>query len=155
VWERPHGWDVKKNGKWLAPRDEVDAKARAVLERYDVVWFGIDPSPAEDDETEALYWRPMIDGLHRDFRNKLPVWATTGEVLGNAVLFDMRLSQRGGVARNQMFTEAAEMVQKWIDEEGTDPMRHDGHPILRQHVHNARSRPNVGHVAVEGDPRLQ
>jgi hypothetical protein len=143
VWERPHGWDVKKNGKWLAPRDEVDAKARAVLDRYDVVWFGIDPSPAEDDETEALYWRPMIDGLHRDFRRKLPVWATSGETLGNAVLFDMRLSQRGGNARNQMFTEAAEMVQKWIDEEGRNaPMRHDGHPILRQHVHNARSRPN-------------
>jgi hypothetical protein len=29
------------------------------------------------------------------------------EVRGNAVLFDMRLSQFGGVARNQQFTEAA------------------------------------------------
>ncbi|MCG7592395.1 terminase [Mycobacterium sp. PSTR-4-N] len=141
VWERPHGLPQKT--PWLAPRAEVDAKARAILERYDVVWFGIDPSPAEDDEKEALYWREVIDGLHRDYREKLPVWATPGETIGNAVLFDMRLSQRGGVARNQMFTENAMLVQRWINEEQKDgPLRHDGHPTLRQHVHNARNRPN-------------
>jgi hypothetical protein len=141
VWERPHG--LPKSERWLAPRAEVDARARAILDRYDVAWFGIDPSPAEDDETEALYWRDMIDGLHRDFREKLPVWATSGEIRGNAVLFDMRLSQQGGVARNQMFTEAAMMVQRWIDEDGKDsPFRHDGNPTLRTHFHNARQRPN-------------
>lgn len=141
VWERPHG--MAKKDRWLAPRGEVDAAARSALDRYDVVWFGIDPSPAEDDDAEALYWRPMIDGLHRDFRRKLPVWATPGDMLGNAVLFDMRLSQRGGAARNQMFTECAVMVQKWVEEEGFDsPFRHDAHPTLRQHTHNARSRPN-------------
>lgn len=141
IWERPHGLPQKT--PWLAPRGEVDAKARAILERYDVVWFGIDPSPAEDDEKEALYWREVIDGLHRDYRDKLPVWATPGETIGNAVLFDMRLSQRGGVARNQQFTENAMLVQRWINEEQKDgPLRHDGHPTLRTHVHNARNRPN-------------
>lgn len=141
VWERPHG--LPKSERWLAPRGEFDAALRAALERYDVAWCGIDPSPAEDDDTEALYWRDMLDGLHRDYRDKLPVWATTGDVKGNAVVFDMRLSQFGGVARNQMFTEAAMMVQRWIDEEGADcPLRHDGNPILRTHVHNARERPN-------------
>ena len=143
VWERPHGWDVKSRGPWRAPRELVDSQVRAAMAKWDVAWFGIDPSPAEDDETEALYWRPMIDGLHRDFRNELPVWATPGETMGNAVLFDMRLSQRGAVARNQAFTEAAEMVQDWINEENKDgPLRHDGNPTLRQHVHNARERPN-------------
>lgn len=141
VWERPHG--LPKSEKWLAPRGEVDAKVRAAMDKWSVCWLGIDPSPAEDDETEALYWRPMIDALHRDFRNKLPVWATPGETLGSAVMFDMRLSQRGAVARNQAFTEAAEMVQDWINEERLDgPLRHDGNPYLRQHVHNARERPN-------------
>jgi hypothetical protein len=141
VWERPHG--LPKGERWLAPRGEFDAALRSALDRYQVAWLGIDPSPAEDDETEALYWRDMLDGLHRDFRDKLPVWATPGETKGNAVVFDMRLSQMGGVARNQMFTEAAMMVQRWIDEEGDEcPLRHDGHPILRQHVHNARIRPN-------------
>lgn len=142
VWQRPHG--MQKADSWLAPRAEVDAAARAAFERFDVVWFGIDPSPAKDDETEALYWRPTIDALHRDYRDKLQVWATPGETLGNAVLFDMRLSQRGGAARNQQFTEAAEMVQDWINEEDRTSLafRHDGHPILRTHVHNAKERPN-------------
>lgn len=141
VWERPHG--LPKSEPWLAPRGEVDATLRAVLERYNVAWCGIDPSPAEDDDTEALYWRDMLDGLHRDYRDKLPVWATPGDVRGNAVVFDMRLSQFGSVARNMMFTEAAMMVRRWIDEEGQAcPMRHDGDPILRTHVHNAKERPN-------------
>jgi hypothetical protein len=141
IWQRPHG--LPKGERWLAPRSEFDAALRAALDRYDVAWCGIDPSPAEDDSTEALYWRDVLDGLHRDYRKKLPVWATPGEVRGNAVVFDMRLSQFGAIARNMMFTEAAMMVQRWIDEEGQAcPLRHDGDPILRQHVHNARQRPN-------------
>lgn len=143
VWERPKGWDTKKHGKWLVPRAEVDAELRGLIARYDVVWMGIDPSPAEDDSAEALYWRDMIDGLHRDYRDKLQVWATPGDVLGNAVMFDMRTSQRGALSRLQAFTENAMLVQRWINDEGeTAPLRHDGHPILRQHVHNARERPN-------------
>lgn len=140
VWQRPQGLPQKE--RWLAPREMVDAKVRSIMERYDVVWFGVDPSPTEDDSTEALYWRSVIDGWHRDFRDKLQIWATPGEVRGNAVLFDMRLSQWGGATRNQQFTEAAEMVQKWIDEEGPDvvPFRHDGNPHLRTHVHNAKNR---------------
>jgi hypothetical protein len=59
VWERPHGMPSKQ--RWLAPREEVDARVRAAMQKWDVVWFG-DPSPAEDDSTEALYWRPLIDG---------------------------------------------------------------------------------------------
>lgn len=139
VWQRPHG----DRGKgWLAPRAEVDAKVRAAFERYDVVWFGVDPSPAKDDTTEALYWMGLVDEWHRDFAKYLPVWATPGAG-GNSVLFDMRLSQAGGIKRNQAFTLAAEMVARWIDEEGeAGPLRHDGSAILRSHVHNARRRPN-------------
>lgn len=141
VWERPHGLPSKQ--RWLAPREEVDAKVRSAMAKWDVVWFGVDPSPAEDDSTEALYWRPLIDAWHRDYRNKLQLWATPGEVRGNAVMFDMRLSQFGGSGRNQQFTEAAEMVAVWIDEEGlAGPLRHDGHPQLRTHTHNAKQRPN-------------
>jgi hypothetical protein len=141
VWERPKGWPQAK--RWLAPREEVDATVRAAVAKYDVQWFGIDPSPAKDDDTENLYWADMIDALHRDLRDKLPVWATPGEVRGNSVLFDMRLSQFGGKQRNQAFTEAAELVQTWIDEEGKNGIfRHDGDPRLRTHVHNAKIRPN-------------
>jgi hypothetical protein len=147
VWERPHG--LPKTKQWLAPRESVDAKVRAALAKWDVAWLGIDPSPALDDSTEALYWQPMIDALHRDFRNKLPLWATPGEVRGNSVLFDMRTSQAGATGRNQQFTEAAEMVAQWIDEEGlAAPLRHDGNPHRRTHTHNARRRPNQWGVSL-------
>ena len=143
VWECPQGWNKQKNGKWLAPRAEVDAAVRAAFEQYDVVWCGIDPSPAEDDETEALYWRDVIDGLHRDFGAKLPVWATPG-AQGNSVLFDMRLSAYGSDARMRGYTETAMQVQRWIDEEdkATTPLRHDGNSMLRLHVHQAKNRAN-------------
>lgn len=143
VWQRPHG----DRGKgWLAPRAEVDAAARAAVRRFSVVWFGIDPSPARDDDDESLYWMPMIDGLHRDLREKLPVWATPGANIGNAVMFDMRLSQRGGVERNRAFTEAAMQVVKDIEDDAT--LTHDGDAALRMHVHNARRRPNQWGVSL-------
>jgi hypothetical protein len=141
VWQKPNGWPQAK--AWLAPREEVDAKVRSIMQRYNVVWFGVDPSPALDDSTEALYWRDVIDRWHRDFRDKLQIWATPGEVKGSSVMFDMRLSQWGALTRNQQFTEAAEMVARWIDEEGLDTQfRHDGNPHLRTHTHNARQRSN-------------
>jgi hypothetical protein len=153
VWQRPHG----DRGKgWLAPRAEVDAKVRETFRLYDVVWFGVDPSPAEDDETEALYWATVIDGWHRDFRSKVAVWATPGEK-GSAVLFDMRLSQRGGKDRNKVFTEAAELTAREIDEDSDDPdapaLTHDGDPILRTHVHQARRRPNPWGVSLGKETR--
>lgn len=141
VWQRPHNWPRSK--PWLVPREEVDAKVRSAFNRYDVVWFGVDPSPAKDETEEHLYWMHVIDQWHRDYQTKLPVWATGGVKLGSSVVFDMRLSSFGAKARNQMFTEAAEMVARWVDEEGAmGPLRHDGNPILRTHVHNARMRPN-------------
>lgn len=136
-WQRPHG----DRGKgWLAPKAEVDAAVRAAFETWDIQWFGVDPSPARDDETEALYWAPLIDDWHRDFREKVLAWATPGRERGNAVLFDMRLSAHGGLERNRLFTEAAEMTAADIDEHGT--LTHDGDPMLRLHTHNARRRPN-------------
>lgn len=145
VWQRPHG----DRGKgWLAPRSEVDAKVRSAFDRYDVVWFGVDPSPARDDSDEALYWADQIDAWHRDYRDKVTVWATPGAA-GNAILFDMRLSQAGGVKRMQQFTQVAELVARWIDEDGeAGPLRHDGSSILRTHVHNARRRPNSWGVSL-------
>ena len=136
VWQRPHG----DRGKgWLAPREEVDAAVRRAFDCYDVVWFGVDPSPARDDENESLYWADLIDAWHRDLGKKLPLWATPGEK-GHSVLFDMRMSQRGAVDRNRLFTEQAERTQRSIDEDGT--LIHDGDPGLRLHTQHAKRRPN-------------
>lgn len=142
-WQRPHG----ERGKgWLVPREQVDAAVRGAADRYQVVWFGADPSPARDDEHESLYWMEMLDRLHRDLRDELPLWATPGATAGHSVVFDMRLSQRGGVERNRLFTEAAMQTAKDIDEDKT--LTHDGDAALRMHVHNAKRRPNQWGVSL-------
>ncbi|HSW42706.1 MAG TPA: terminase [Patescibacteria group bacterium] len=140
VWQRPHG---DRGRGWLAPRHEVDARVREVFKRCDVWWFGVDPSPAADDETEASYWGEVIDLWHRDFRDErrdgVLLWATPGERTGSAVRFDLRQSEPGARERLREFTAAAEATALEI-EEGT--LTWDGDPILRSHVHNARRRPN-------------
>lgn len=142
AWQRPHG----DRGKgWLAPRDEVDIEVRALFDRFDVQWFGVDPSPARDDETEAQYWADMVDEWHRAFRTKVLLWATPG-IKGSAVGFDMRLSTPGGREHNRLFTEAAEKCVAEIDEDGT--LTWDGSTMLRAHVHNARRRPNQWGVSL-------
>ncbi|QPK78276.1 terminase [Corynebacterium lizhenjunii] len=139
VWQRPRG---KRGEGFLVDRAEVDARVREVMDTYRVVWFGVDPSPAKDDSTEASYWRPMIDSWHRDFRKSLRVWATPGRN-GNAVLWDMRLSTPGGADRNRKFSQEVEIVRALIDDEGLDgPFRHDGDPALVAHVNNMRTRWN-------------
>lgn len=153
VWQKPHG---ARGKNWLAPRHEVDAVVRKAFEDYEVVWFGVDPSPARDDEDESLYWMPLADTWHRDFRRKVKLWATPGEKIGHAVLFDMRLSKYGGTGRNMLFTEAAMQTAKDIngelDEAGRiivpPTLTHDGHPALRVHTHNARSRANKWGVSL-------
>jgi hypothetical protein len=129
--------------RWLAPREEIDAAVRRTFGRYEVVWFGVDPSPARDDDDESLYWMSLADAWHRDLGPSLPVWTTPR----HAVLFDMRLSQPGGVERNRLFTEAAMRTAKEIDEPGGD-LTHDGDAGLRMHAHNARRRTNQWGVSL-------
>jgi hypothetical protein len=162
-WEKPHGWSEKRDGAWRAPREQVDAAVRAAWDRYDIVWMGVDPSPAKDDEADALYWQSTIDGWRRDLGPKLKVWATPG-ANGDPVRFDMRLSQAGGVRRNQQFTQAAEWLALEIDGDdgnghtGT-AWRHGGSSRLRLHTHNARRRPNqwgisLGKVTRDSDKHI-
>lgn len=136
-WQPPRG----PRGKgWLAPRAEVDAEVRAAFQRFRVVWFGVDPSPAKDDESESLYWADLIQQWHHDFRRALKLWATPGDRIGNAVLFDMRLSAPGAVNRLREFTSQAMQTALSIDDDGT--LTHDGDPRLRVHTHQAKARPN-------------
>lgn len=142
-WQKPHG---DRGTGWLAPKERVDATVRFAFDHLDVQWFGVDPSPARDDETEALYWADLIDAWHRDFRDDVLVWATPGKG-GSAVLFDMRMSKLGATERLRAFTEAAELTAQAIDEDDGD-LAHDGNPMMRVHVHNARRRPNQWGVGI-------
>lgn len=145
-WQRPHG---DRGTGWLAPREEVDGEVRAAFARWDVQWFGVDPSPARDDEDEALYWAESVDVWHRDLRDVVALWATPGAKTGNAVAFDMRLSQPGGRDRVRAITEEAELTAKAIDEDAALTWgggEYDA--MLRLHVHNARRRPNQWGVSI-------
>lgn len=140
VWERPPG--IRARETWRAPRNEVDAVVDSIFTRFDVAWFGVDPSPAvTDDDPDRAYWADLIDAWHRRYRRKVSLWATPGEARGSAVLFDLQMARPGAAERNRVFTETSELLMRWIDEDGlASPLRHDGNADLRRHVHNARQR---------------
>ena len=153
VWQRPHG---DRGKTWLAPREEVKAAILEADARYRVVWCGIDPSPTEDEATDALYWQEMIDELHLHFQKKIRVWATPG-AKGSPVLFDMRMSTQGARARNESFTQSAMLVSQLIDESdpanGVIPFQLEQHAVLRRHIHNAKRRPNQWGYSLGKDTR--
>lgn len=142
-WERPRG---KAGEGWTVDRDAVDGVVRYAFEQYKVEWFGVDPSPATDDETDANYWIPLADAWHRDFHRKLKVWASGGAKIGHSVLFDLRVKMLGGAARNQLFTQAAGQAAQDIDESGT--LFWDGSARLQRHVHDAKRRTNPWGVSL-------
>ena len=149
LWQPPKG---ERGKTYLVPRHEVDAAVRDAMDRYKVMWFGVDPSPARDDETEALYWADLIDQWHRDFNKKLPMWACSK----HSVKFDMRLSEQGAADRLKAFTEMAEQCVQWVEEESDQenpPLTHDGNPALRLHVHAARARANKWGVSLGKESR--
>lgn len=155
-WERPRG---KRGEGWLVPRDEVDGAVRYAFEQFRVEWFGVDPSPAKEDDAETLYWMPVIDGWHRDLHKRLKVWATAGAKVGNAVLFDMRIKTLGGAQRNALFTAAAMQVVEDIEQTGESAFTWDGDPRLKLHTHNAKRRPNpwgisLGKVTRDSDKHV-
>lgn len=137
VWERPRG---PRGEGFLVNREDVDRVVRDCMDRYRVVWFGVDPSPARDDSKEASYWKPLIDRWHLDFQRRLKVWATPG-ARGSSVMFDMRASTTGSVERNRKICTETEIIQELVDEQGLDgPFRHDGNADLVRHVNNTRCR---------------
>lgn len=153
-WEKPRG---KAGEGWRAPIDQVDGAVRHAFDKFTVVWFGVDPSPAKDDDAERLYWMPVIDAWHRDFHKKLKVWATGGAKIGHSVLFDMRIKTPGGPQRNMQFTQAAMQCAADIDETGT--LTWDGSAKLQTHTHQAKRRTNpwgvsLGKVTRDSDKHI-
>jgi len=133
MWQRPPG----ERGKlWTAPRDEIDARVRSVLDEFNVVAFWADPSHAQDDESGERYWDGIIDGWHRDYGAQLECWATPGKGsgAGHSIMWDMT-----SPARVAEFTAAAERCATEI-EDGV--VLWDGDPRLRTHVRNAKRFPN-------------
>ena len=109
-------WDPSKYGGEV-PREDVDATVRSMFERYDVVAFRADVK-----EFEAY-----VDQWGRLFKKKLKVNASPN----NPVAFDMRGQQK-------RFAFDCERLEDAVLER---EVSHDGNPVLRQHVMNAKRHP--------------
>jgi phage terminase large subunit-like protein len=111
-------WDPAKFGGEV-PREDVDATVRSCFERYDVVAFRADVK-----EFEAY-----IDQWSREFKKKLKVNASPN----SPVAFDMRGQQK-------RFAFDCERLEDAVLER---EVSHDGNPVLRQHVLNAKRHPTT------------
>lgn len=109
-------WDPSKYGGEV-PREEVDNTVRSMFERYDVVAFRADVK-----EFEAY-----VDQWSREYKRKLKVNASPN----NPVAFDMRGQQK-------RFAFDCERLEDAVIER---EVCHDGNPVLRQHVLNAKRHP--------------
>ncbi len=116
-------WDPARTGN-EAPRAAIDRAVRAAFEQYDVVAFFSDLHP----------WESYVDRWMLELGGKLCAAASAR----HKIAWDMR-------ARQKEFTlEGAERTHNEITE---GAFRHDGDARVRQHVHNARRRPNAWGVS--------
>ena len=112
-------WDPEHYGG-EAPREEIDGTVEQAFTRYDVVGFFSDVHP----------WESYVDKWSRDHGRDLCAQATAK----HPIAWDMR-------GRGKEFTQGgSELVHNEIEEQ---TFRHDGDLRVRQHVHNARRRPNA------------
>lgn len=126
VWQKPPG---ERGRNWLAPREEVDARMREAMSRFNVVAIFFDPSHAKDEDA-VRYWDTMVDGWHQDWGDKLQVWAVQSGDARSAVSWDMT-----SPTRQQAFVQA---VERFTDELESRVFEHDGHPALIDHLINCR-----------------
>lgn len=111
-------WDPLKFPNEEVPREDVDAVVRSCFERYEVVAFRADVHMFES----------YVDAWSRDFKRVLKVNASPN----NPVAFDMR-----GTVKKRFVLDCERFLDAVLEEE----LSHDGNPVLRQHVLNARRHP--------------
>ncbi|AEJ95016.1 terminase large subunit [Mycobacterium phage Gruunaga] len=111
-------WDPQKHGGEV-PRDDVDAAVHSAFARFDVVAFRADVK-----EFEAY-----VDQWSRTYKKRLKVNASPN----NPVAFDMR-------GQTKRFAFDCERLEDAVIER---EVCHDGNPVLRQHVLNAKRHPTT------------
>lgn len=109
-------WDPAKYGGEV-PREDVDATVHSLFQRYDVVAFRADVKEFES----------YVDAWSRAYKKKMRVNASPN----NPIAFDMRGQQKRFAFDCERFEDAV------IEQE----LCHDGNPVLRQHVLNAKRNP--------------
>ena len=139
VWRRPPGAEGEG---WQVPRGQVDSRVDEIMERFNVRAFYFDPSHTTDDEAQQ-FWRPMVDDWHRRYRDRLDpnLWAVKGGGVGtqpHSIMWDMT-----SPARTEQFVIATEQFHADLHEQDegeqwAPTVRHDGHPMLVEHLRNAK-----------------
>jgi phage terminase large subunit-like protein len=109
-------WDPAKHGG-VVPREDVDATVHSAFERFEVVAFRADVR-----EFEAY-----VDQWGRIYKKKMKVNASPN----NPVAFDMRGQQKRFAFDCERLEDAVLEME----------VSHDGNPILRQHILNAKRHP--------------
>lgn len=130
VWAKPAG----ERGKgWIVPRQEVDEAVTAMFDAYKVIAMFADPSDTRDDTGER-FWEPFVDDWHTRYGPQLKLWSVQSGDRRHSISWDMRSREHVN-----LFTGAAE---RFVAEVAAGRFTHDGDMRLRQHVRNARRRPN-------------
>jgi hypothetical protein len=104
-----------------------------MFDAYKVIAFFGDPSDTRDDSGER-FWEPMLDDWHQRYGPQLKLWSVQSGDRRHSISLDMRSKEH-----LSLFTGAAE---RFIAEVAAKRFTHDGDIRLRQHVRNARRRPN-------------
>lgn len=129
-WAKPAG---ERGRSWIVPRLAVDEAVTAMFDAYKVTAFFGDPSDTRDDTGER-FWEPMLDDWHTRYGPQLKLWSVQSGDRRHSISWDMRSREHVN-----LFTGAAE---RFVSEVATERFTHDGDIRLRQHVRNARRRPN-------------
>lgn len=119
-------WDPTKYENDEVPREDVDATVRSCFGSYEVVAFRADVK-----EFEAY-----VDKWGEDFRKVIKVNASPG----HPVAFDMRGQTKRFAFDCERFLDAVLAAE---DDAENRKVWHDGNPVLKQHVLNARRHPTT------------
>lgn len=142
-WQRPSTLDAKV--PWVVPREFVDARVDRSFSEWTVCAFFADPGSGEDESGER-FWDDLLDGWAFRHGADLVLPATKSSSNPHPIVWDMR-----SFAHQQEFTEAA--GRTWTDITANKSLTHDGNRLLRQHVVNARRRPNKWGVSIGKEHR--
>lgn len=129
-WAKPAG---ERGRGWIVPRQEVDEAVTAMFDAYKVIAMFADPSDTRDDTGER-FWEPFVDDWHTRYGPQLKLWSVQSGDRRHSISWDMRSREHVN-----LFTGAAE---RFVAEVAAGRFTHDGDMRLRQHVRNARRRPN-------------
>lgn len=139
-------------------RAKVDRDIRGWLSDYDVHGLWFDPSDARDDETGERYWEPYLDGWAKDFRAKLRrLPAVKTGVSQHLVIWDMRnpvhLKQHTESCERTV-TDMRDQLLFHCCPQPTGRQRGGKGVLMRQHVLNAKRRPNKFGVGIGKKHRM-